>query len=109
MLSAYAWSSCRPLKVSQYRCSGARVCAVCAVFSPLKFRLIAQIGEEIKDQNALLDAMERQQGGIDELMTGTINKITGLMRGGAGSHMFVLFAFILVLFFVLFFIVARKG
>ena len=109
MLSAHAWSSCRPLKVSQYRCSDACVCAVCAVFSPLKFRLIAQIGEEIKDQNALLDAMERQQGGIDELMTGTINKITGLMRGGAGSHMFVLFAFILVLFFVLFFIVARKG
>jgi VIT1/CCC1 family predicted Fe2+/Mn2+ transporter len=58
---------------------------------------------EVEAQNELLDGMSGHMDQTGSMLGDTIGKLSGMLKSGGSSHMFVLTAFIVVVFIVIYF------
>eukprot|EP01027_Heterolobosea_sp_BB2_P016422 GEZU01023392.1.p1 GENE.GEZU01023392.1~~GEZU01023392.1.p1 ORF type:complete len:156 (-),score=17.50 GEZU01023392.1:58-525(-) len=60
-----------------------------------------KIGDEIRDQNRLLDQMDRDMNNTSAALQGTMQRLNKLIETKTGRHMCYLVVFVVVVFFVL--------
>ena len=66
------------------------------------------INSEVKNQNKMLDGMGGTFGSATDLFKNTINKLGVMVTSGSSKHMYYLIAFVVFVFFILYFSMGRK-
>jgi hypothetical protein len=66
------------------------------------------INSEVKNQNKMLDGMGGTFGSATDLFKSTINKLGVMVTSGSSKHMYYLIAFVVFIFFILYFSMGRK-
>ncbi|KAF0698851.1 Aste57867_10528 [Aphanomyces stellatus] len=66
------------------------------------------INTAVKEDNKFLDGMGQDFDNTDSLMGGTLKKLGSMMEQGGSKHMFLLIAFVVVVFVLLYFLMTGK-
>ena len=71
--------------------------------------LTIEIGNEVREQNSLLDNMGDTFGNVGDLLQGTMRRIGHLLDSGGAKHMCYLVTFVVCVMVFLYWIMSHKG
>eukprot|EP00475_Leptophrys_vorax_P017400 TRINITY_DN24070_c0_g1_i1.p1 TRINITY_DN24070_c0_g1~~TRINITY_DN24070_c0_g1_i1.p1 ORF type:complete len:136 (+),score=32.21 TRINITY_DN24070_c0_g1_i1:203-610(+) len=71
--------------------------------------LTIDIGEEVKQQNRMLDGMQSDFGSAGQFLSSTMKKLSDMMSSGGSKNMCYLALAAFFIFVLLYFLIARKS
>jgi len=71
--------------------------------------LTISIGNEVREQNSLLDNMENSFGNVGDLLTGSLRRIGTMLESGGAKHMCYMVAFVVFVMVFLYWVMSYKG
>uniref|UniRef100_A0A7S2NWZ0 t-SNARE coiled-coil homology domain-containing protein n=1 Tax=Leptocylindrus danicus TaxID=163516 RepID=A0A7S2NWZ0_9STRA len=71
--------------------------------------LTIDIGNEVREQNSLLDNMGDNFGNVGDLLNGTMRRIGTLLDRGGAKHMFYLVGFVVAVMVFLYWVMKHKS
>mmetsp|Transcript_14102 Transcript_14102/g.18470 ORF Transcript_14102/g.18470 Transcript_14102/m.18470 type:complete len:132 (+) Transcript_14102:235-630(+) len=71
--------------------------------------LTIDIGNEVREQNSLLDNMGDNFGNVGDLLQGTMRRIGTLLDRGGGRHMLILVGFVVFVMVFLYWVMSHKS
>ena len=84
-----------------------RVAMLAAQVSQLK-SLSIDIGNEVREQNTLLDEMDGSFGSVTSLLGTNITRIGNMLKTGGGRHMMMLVGFVVFVMIFLYWVMRSK-
>mmetsp|Transcript_43923 Transcript_43923/g.133793 ORF Transcript_43923/g.133793 Transcript_43923/m.133793 type:complete len:152 (+) Transcript_43923:209-664(+) len=71
--------------------------------------LTVEIGNEVKEQNSLLDNMGDNFGNVGDMLAGSLKRIGTMLERGGAKHMCYMIGFVVFVMVFLYWIMAYKG
>lgn len=71
--------------------------------------LTVDIGNEVKEQNSLLDNMGDNFGNVGDMLAGSLKKIGTMLERGGAKHMCYMIGFVVFVMVFLYWIMSHKG
>lgn len=71
--------------------------------------LTIEIGNEVREQNNILDNLGNSFGNVGDLLQGTMRRVSSLLDRGGAKHMFYLIAFVVGVMVFLYWVVSHKS
>ena len=68
-----------------------------------------EIGEEVDEQNRILDGMGGQITGVSGMLHGTLGKLGTMLQSGGNQHMLYLIGFVVFSFMIIYYMMTHKG
>mmetsp|Transcript_22980 Transcript_22980/g.32097 ORF Transcript_22980/g.32097 Transcript_22980/m.32097 type:complete len:158 (+) Transcript_22980:304-777(+) len=71
--------------------------------------LTIDIGNEVREQNSLLENMENSFGNVGDLLAGSLRRIGTMLESGGAKHMCYMVAFVVFVMVFLYWVMSYKG